>query len=96
VPAAQKPTQPLGARHTDEIRFVFGAPSAKFDASDKALSDAMTGFWAAFAKSGNPGAGWPRFTAAEEKQVEFGEGGVTVRERFLKPWRDVVEAAQPK
>ena len=96
VPAAQKPTQPLGARHTDEIRFVFGAPSAKFDASDKALSDAMTGFWAAFAKSGNPGAGWPRFTAAEEKQVEFGEGGVAVRERFLKPWRDVVEAAQPK
>lgn len=97
VPAGRKTTQPYGARHADEIRFVFGAPAAKFDAADKALSDAMTTYWANFARTGDPGAAggvtWPRFTADQEAQVEFGDGGVGVRERFLKDWRDVVEAA---
>ncbi|RAK67251.1 carboxylesterase/lipase family protein [Phenylobacterium kunshanense] len=97
VPAAQKASQPYGARHTDEIRFVFGAPAAKFDAADKALSDAMTTFWANFAKTGAPGAAggvtWPRFDLAREPQVEFADGQVAVREQFLKDWRDVVETA---
>lgn len=97
VPAAQKAAQPYGARHTDEIRFVFGAPAAKFDSADKALSDAMTTYWANFARTGAPGTAggvaWPRFTVDREAQVEFGDGGVVVRERFLKDWRDVVEAA---
>ncbi|PZQ59059.1 MAG: carboxylesterase [Phenylobacterium zucineum] len=97
VPTAQKAAQPYGARHTDEIRFVFGAPAAKFDADDKALSDTMTTYWANFARTGSPGStggvAWPRFDAAKEAQVEFGDGGVAVREHFLKDWRDVVEAA---
>lgn len=97
VPAAQAAAQPLGARHTDEIRFVFGAPAAKFDAADKALSDTMTDYWANFARTAAPGTAggvsWPRFDLAKEPQVEFGPGGVQVREQFLKAWRDVVEAA---
>jgi len=93
VAAAGKDKKPYGAGHTDEIRYVFGAPTAPatFDAADKALSDAMHGYWAAFAKTGNPGAGWPKFDA-KETQVEFGDDGVKVREQFLKSWRDVVEA----
>lgn len=97
VPAAQKTAQPYGARHTDEIRFVFGAPAAKFDTADKALSDAMTTYWANFAKTGAPGSAggvaWPRFDLAKEPQVEFADGQVAIREQFLKAWRDVVEAA---
>lgn len=93
VAAAGKDKKPYGAGHTDEIRYVFGAPTApaKFDATDHGLSDAMHRHWAAFAKAGDPGAGWPRFDP-KETQVEFGDGGVQVRTQFLKSWRDVVEA----
>lgn len=100
VPAAQKAKQPYGARHTDEIRFVFGAPDGKFNGQDRALSAAMTAYWAAFARSGDPDAAggieWPRFTPQTEAQVEFGDAGVTVREHLLKSRLDVVEAGQSK
>jgi para-nitrobenzyl esterase len=97
VPEALKAKQPYGARHTDEIRYVFGAPTAgAFAPQDKALSDAMSQYWANFAKTGNPGAvagvAWPKFDAAKEGQVEFGAEGVKAREHFLKAWRDVAEA----
>jgi len=100
VAPAAKARKPYGAGHTDEIRYVFGAPTAPaaFDAKDKALSDAMTTYWSNFAKSGNPGSAggvtWPKFDAAKEAQVEFGDEGVKVREHFLKDWRDTVEAGQ--
>jgi para-nitrobenzyl esterase len=99
VPAAEKARKPFGAGHTDEIKYVFGAPTAPatFAPEDKALSDAMTAYWAAFAKAGDPdsagGVAWPRFEAAKEAQVEFGTDGVQVREHFLKAWRDAAEAA---
>lgn len=98
VAAAGKDRRPYGAGHTDEIRYVFGAPTAPatFAPEDKALSDAMSRYWANFAKTGDPGAAdgvaWPRFEAARERQVEFGDDGVKVREHFLKTWRDAVEA----
>jgi para-nitrobenzyl esterase len=98
VSAAAKARKPYGAGHTDEIRYVFGAPTAPatFDADDQALSDAMVTYWANFAKTGNPGlaggVAWPRFDTVREAQVEFGDDGVKVRDHFLKDWRDVVEA----
>lgn len=98
VAAAGKDRRPYGAGHTDEIRYVFGAPTAPatFAPEDKALSDAMNRYWANFAKTGEPGAAagvaWPKFEAVKEAQVEFGDDGVKVREHFLKAWRDVVEA----
>lgn len=101
VPADAGARKPYGAAHTDEIRYVFGAPTApaKFAAEDKALSDAIHGYWVNFARTGAPGTAggvaWPRF-GANEAQVEFGQGAVSVRERFLTDWRDVVEAGQPK
>ena len=98
VPEVLKARQPYGARHTDEIRFVFGRWTApgKFAEADLPLTGAMTSSWASFAKSGNPGPAWPKFDAAKEAQVEFGAEGVKVREHFLKDWRDVVETMQPK
>ena len=95
VPAAEKARKPFGAAHTDEVRFVFGAPRARFAPEDVALSDAMNAYWAAFAKTGDPGkAGgpvWPKFDLAKEGQIEFGADGPQVREHFLKAWRDFVE-----
>lgn len=97
VPAAEKARKPYGAAHVDEVRFVFGQPRARFAPEDLPLSDAMNGYWTNFSKTGRPGSAggvaWPKFDLAKEAQVEFGAGGVQVRERFLKDWRDFVEAA---
>jgi para-nitrobenzyl esterase len=100
VPAAEKARKPFGAAHTDEVRFVFGQPRARFAPEDLALSDAMNAYWAAFARSGAPGSAgglaWPRFDAATEGQIEFGAEGPKARQHFLKAWRDFVEAGGGK
>ncbi len=100
VPAAEKARKPFGAAHTDEVRFVFGQPRAKFAPEDLPLSNAMTAYWTAFAKTGAPGSAggpaWPKFDAAKEGQIEFGADGPQVREHFLKSWRDFVEATVKK
>jgi len=97
VPAAEKARKPYGAGHTDEVRFVFGQPRARFAPEDLPLSDAMNAYWTAFAKTGAPGSAggpaWPKFDLAQEGQIEFGADGPQVREHLLKPWRDLVEAA---
>lgn len=97
VPAAEAAKKPFGAAHTDEVRFVFGQPRGRFAAEDVPLSDAMNAYWAAYAKTGKPGAAggvaWPAFDAAKEAQIEFGPEGPKVREHFLKTWRDFAEAA---
>lgn len=93
VPPSQAAKKPYGAGHTDEIRFVFGAPRASFQPEDLPLSDAMNGFWASFAKTGNPGAAWPRFQPGE-RSVEFGADGVQPRAEHLKARLDLVEMGQ--
>jgi para-nitrobenzyl esterase len=59
----------IGARHAGEIEYVFGAldslKNVPWEPSDRKLSDAMTTYWASFARTGDPnGAGlpkWPRY-----------------------------------
>ena len=62
----------VGARHAGEIEYVFGSldlslPKVPWEASDRKLSDAMTTYWANFARTGDPnGPGlpkWPRYDA---------------------------------
>jgi para-nitrobenzyl esterase len=59
----------IGARHAGEIEYIFGAldsvKNVTWEPSDRTLSDAMTTYWANFARTGDPnGSGlpkWPRY-----------------------------------
>ena len=56
------------------------------------MADAMNAYWAAFAKSSDPGsvAGvrWLTWTDDKEGQIEFAAGGPKAQEHFLRTWRD--------
>jgi para-nitrobenzyl esterase len=62
----------IGARHAGEIEYVFGSqdvslPKVPWEASDRKLSDAMTTYWANFARTGNPnGQGLPKWSRYDE------------------------------
>jgi para-nitrobenzyl esterase len=64
VPATSRD---IGARHAGEIEYVFGAlelslPKVPWEPADRKLSQAMTAYWANFARSGDPnGAGLPNW-----------------------------------
>ncbi|MCA9644108.1 MAG: carboxylesterase family protein [Polyangiaceae bacterium] len=56
----------VGPGHGLDVPFVFGTLDASnllsYDAEDRALSDAMIGFWTEFARSGAPGSEWQAVT----------------------------------
>jgi para-nitrobenzyl esterase len=106
VPAAQRETA-FGAPHGGEISYVFGtlldAPltigERTFPAAlpeDRKIGEAMTAYWAAFAKTGDPGSAggpvWPRYTQAGGEVLEFGVDGVHVRPDFAKVRLDWAES----
>jgi para-nitrobenzyl esterase len=66
----------LGATHTAELGFVFGTVSSPSDA-ERALTAAMLGYWAQFARSGDPNhAGapkWPAYDVARDTYLELGD-----------------------
>jgi para-nitrobenzyl esterase len=72
-----------GALHATEIPFVFSTVKAKYEAAttaeDIATGEAMTAYWVAFAKSGDPnGDGrpkWPAYTAATDEIMDFTNSG---------------------
>jgi para-nitrobenzyl esterase len=71
-----------GAQHSFELPYVFGnllpdgVLGGAYTASDRALSDAMVGYWTNFAKAGDPnGPGlpaWPAFDSASRAYMRFG------------------------
>ena len=70
-----------GAAHSFEVPYVFGNllttgfSAANYTAADRQLSDVMVGYWANFAKRGDPnGAGlpiWPSYQAEGRSYVRF-------------------------
>jgi para-nitrobenzyl esterase len=70
-----------GAQHSFELPYVFGnlltggALGGAYTASDRALSDAMVGYWTNFARGGDPnGSGlpaWPAFDSASRAYMRF-------------------------
>jgi para-nitrobenzyl esterase len=105
VPAAERASVP-GAGHGSEIIYVFNnlfdqplhrgsrtIPAATPE--DHRISDAMTAYWVAFARSSDPdSAGGPAWLPAEpgDKVMEFGADGVHLRPDFHKPALDAAEA----
>jgi len=84
-----------GAAHTAEIKFAFAGPKQQFAAADLPLAKAVNAYWAAFIKTGNPGAAggpaWPKF-APSETFMEFGADGPVAQDHFLKAQLDWQEA----
>ena len=84
VPEATRASS-LGAAHGAEVRYVFGLLENPTPA-DKAVSDAMEAYWAAFAKTGAPGnAGgpdWPAAGSNGDPVMEFGAAGPTLQTGF--------------
>jgi para-nitrobenzyl esterase len=94
-----------GLGHGGELMYVFGnlpdhdrvqgartVPAAT--PADRKNSAAMTDYWAAFAKTGEPGAAggapWPKYDATDTV-LEFGADGVAPRPAFHKTSLDLVE-----
>jgi para-nitrobenzyl esterase len=101
IPASQRDTIP-GLAHGGELMYVFGTlpdhdrvqgartiPAATPDV--RTSSAAMTDAWAAFTKTGNPGANWPAYAPATDTVLEFGADGVHARPAFHKASLDLVE-----
>lgn len=98
VPKALAARQTEGAPHTAEIRYVFGGAHQRFTAEDEPLSHSINAYWAAFAKSGDPGAAggpmWPRFEPTQEAVMNFDETGSHVVDHEFKARLDLTERMQ--
>ena len=87
VPADEKvngtpaTSRDIGARHAGEIEYVFGTLDSRkgvpWEPIDRTLSDAMTSYWAAFARTGNPGVKglpqWPKYSGAKGSVLHLDE-----------------------
>jgi para-nitrobenzyl esterase len=100
VPIAKRGAVP-GAPHGAEINYIFaneGRVSMFGEGpADAATADLMHAYWIAFAKTGDPnGPGrppWPRYTAASDTLLEFGDDGAHVVKDFHKARLDVLDQA---
>jgi para-nitrobenzyl esterase len=82
-----------------ELPYVFGTLSAP-GADDTALSDSMQGYWARFARTGDPNGGgapaWPAFDETSDKQMNFDVPSTVVsayRRAECDFWSTIYDAA---
>jgi para-nitrobenzyl esterase len=82
-----------GPLHFDEVYLVFDTmkTSPPPISDDKAAVEAVESRWTSFARSGVPGADWPRFEAGDEAQLDFTNDGPVARKDFHKTQLDLVE-----
>jgi para-nitrobenzyl esterase len=66
---------PYGAAHESEVQYLFDLRNAPnrgtLTARQHRLAQAMQGYWTSLAKSGSPGAQWPRFTPATARTLSL-------------------------
>jgi para-nitrobenzyl esterase len=88
-----------GVMHGGEIPFVFdnvtaGALALIATPEDRQMAQTVSGYWVAFARTGNPNGGgrpdWPGFEASTDKLLDLGPR-VEVRQDFRKPQLDYIE-----
>jgi Carboxylesterase type B len=88
----------LGAFHASEIPYVFMTQdtimTASYDDKDHELGRVMSAYWVQFAATGDPnGAGrpaWPKYDAAADKHLEFGDQ-IAVKANLRKNAVDLFE-----
>ena len=85
ISSPQNPEPHGGATHAIERPYVFGTLNTlpyPVEDRDRQASEAMIGYWTAFARSGDPnGVGrveWPRARAGDTRLINFGNAGPTV------------------
>jgi para-nitrobenzyl esterase len=65
---------PAGSTHGAELGYVFGT-RVGFTSQTQRVSDRVQGYWANFARTGDPNGGllnWPEFSAANDLRMNFG------------------------
>jgi para-nitrobenzyl esterase len=66
---------PYGAAHASEVQYLFNLSSTAFPgvltAAQQRLAAAMKRDWTSLARSGRPGARWPRFSAASQPTMSL-------------------------
>ena len=80
--------EPVGARHSWELQFVFGNLRQATEPADRALSDQVIGYWTNFARTGNPNGGalpnWPKHDSTAAAYIDFSADGPVAREGLHK------------
>jgi para-nitrobenzyl esterase len=85
--------KPGGAEHATEVPYLFGALDARYGAAatpkDRAMSDMFMGYFAAFAKTGDPNRSglppWPRYNAAKSELMMFTPDAAAIMQ--ADPWK---------
>ncbi len=76
--------EPVGARHSWELQFVFGNLQQSAPPADRALSEQVMAYWTNFAKTGNPNGAalpaWPKHDATAAAYIDFSADGPVARE----------------
>jgi para-nitrobenzyl esterase len=83
---------PGGAPHASEVPFVFNTLrqryGSKATATDKAMARTISGYWTAFAKTGDPNGAsrphWPRYNVKQDVLANFTNKGVIIEP---DPWK---------
>ena len=83
------PVFPFRAYHGSEIQYVLGTVLKKSDSlssAQRALADAMTGYWINFIGTGDPAGSprWSPFTAADPRILSFTPGAIGYETSFAK------------
>jgi para-nitrobenzyl esterase len=93
----------IGARHAGEIEYVFGTlelslPKVQWEDADRKLSEAMTSYWASFAKTGDPNTPglptWPSY--ADGQQVQHLDVTITTSPDARRPRYETLDAFAQK